>query len=163
MLSSLLFSSKLIATMVLKNRSPRFQNYFVLSHVGLRTILKLAVLGIMAETRHNTLTCTSARVAALFWVLGIQKMYQEFEPCRNKLLSISISICVSCIQSITTENLATRLEYAGLKKLNTPEQLNCILHGWSPPLPGVALTKAVKPESWFASPNSEHCRFPVHV
>ena len=126
---SLLFSSKLIATMVLKNRSPRFQNYFVLSHLGLRTILKLAVLGIMAETRHNTLTCTSARVAALFWVLGIQKMYQEFEPCRNKLLSISISICVSCIQSITTENLATRLEYVGLKKLNTPEQLNCILHG----------------------------------
>lgn len=67
--------------------------------------MKLAVLGIMAETRHNTFICTSASVAALFRVFDIQKMYQEFEPCRNKLLSISIRISVLCIQSITIEKL----------------------------------------------------------
>lgn len=117
--------------MVLKNRSPRFQNYLVLSHLWLRMIVKLAVLGIMAETRHNTLICTSARAAALFRVFDIQKMYQEFEPYRNKLLSISIRIHVLCIQSITTENLATCLKYVGLKNETPPSsiELNCTLHG----------------------------------
>jgi hypothetical protein len=49
-LLSRLFSSKIITTIILKNRSPRFQNYFVSSHLELRRVLKLAVLGIMAET-----------------------------------------------------------------------------------------------------------------
>lgn len=101
--------------MVLKYRSPRFQSHFVFSHLGLGMIWKGAALGIRAETQRNTFICTSAIVAALFWVLGIQKMYQEFESCRKKLLSISIRISALCIQRITTENLGTWLKYVGLK------------------------------------------------
>lgn len=114
-LKSRLFSSKLLATMLWRYRSPRFQNYFVLSHLWLRMVWKWAALGIRAETRHNTFICTSASVAALFWAFGIQKMYQEFEPCRNKLLSISIRIGALCIQRIAAENLGTWLEYVGLQ------------------------------------------------
>lgn len=106
-LLSRLFSSTIITTIIWKNRSPIFQNYFVSSHLGLRMILKRAVLGSTAKTRQSTFICTSARAAALSWVFDIQKMYQEFEPWRNKLLSISIRISVLCIQSITTENLRT--------------------------------------------------------